>query len=238
MRCTEEGRIRHLHLGSGSLCIQGSIDLDKPTRLVHEYTEQMMAVLLFVDPQDVPDLHAMQLGLGAGSLTRFCTQKLGVRATVIEIDPEVVQACQRWFGLAGEHPLLRIVLADAATEIQQPQWWGMVDVLHVDVYDHDAARPVLDDAPFYAHCRRMLSPKGCMAVNVFGESSHVEGTIERIAHSFGNAALWKFPTTRYGNTVVLAQYTPTHPGGEDRASAIQARWGLPARRWLRALRRI
>jgi spermidine synthase len=31
-------------------------------------------------------------------------------------------------------------------EIRDPKWWGSVDALQVDLYDHDAAAPVLDSA--------------------------------------------------------------------------------------------
>jgi spermidine synthase len=49
---------------------------------------------------------------------------------------------------------LRVVLADAAKEIRDPMWLGTVDALQVDLYDHEAAAPVLDSADFYADCRR------------------------------------------------------------------------------------
>ena len=64
---SDEGPIRHLHLGSE--WVQGSMLMDAPTVLVHEYIQRMMAWLLFVDPATVPKLQALQLGLGAASLT-------------------------------------------------------------------------------------------------------------------------------------------------------------------------
>ena len=36
---------------------------------------------------------------------------------------------------------------------------GSVDVLHVDLYDHEAAAPVLDDEAFYARLPRGCWPK-------------------------------------------------------------------------------
>ena len=66
---SEEGPVRHLHLGSE--WIQGSMLLDDPHVLVHEYIQRMMAGLLFVDPASVKQRQALQLGLGAASLTKF-----------------------------------------------------------------------------------------------------------------------------------------------------------------------
>ena len=133
----------------------------------------------------------------------------------------------------------RVVLADAALEIQKPEWHGTVDALAVDLYDHDAAAPVLDSADFYADCRALLTEDGCLTVNLFGRSSSYERSLDKLAEAFGDDALWAFKATREGNTVVLAQRTPTRPKRAEllaRAEVIQERWGLPATKWLRVFK--
>ena len=60
-----------------------------------------------------------------------------------------------------------------------------------------------------------------------------------VASVFGEDALWAFKPTREGNTVVLAQRTPTRfKRGEqaERCADVQERWGLPTARWVRGLR--
>ena len=134
---------------------------------------------------------------------------------------------------------MRVVLADAALEIQNPQWWGTVDALQVDLYDHEAATPVLDSLPFYSNCRRLLTEDGCMTVNLFGRSSSYQRSVEKISAAFGANAVWAFKPTRAGNTVVLAQRTPSRPNRStwnERAELIQTRWGLPAKQWARVLK--
>ena len=74
---SDEGPIRHLHLDS--IWIQGSMSIDAPQILVHQYVQRMMAWLLFVEPASVPGRQAMQLGLGAGSLTKFCGKELRMK---------------------------------------------------------------------------------------------------------------------------------------------------------------
>ena len=64
------GDVRYLHLGTE--WVQGSMKLDAPFEIELEYVQRMMAWLLFADPAEVSKRHAMQLGLGAGSLTKFC----------------------------------------------------------------------------------------------------------------------------------------------------------------------
>jgi len=66
---------------------------------------------------------------------------------------------------------MQVVLADASEEIKQAKWLGAVDALQVDLYDEEAAAPVLDSAEFYADCRATLTEEGCMTVNLFGRSS-------------------------------------------------------------------
>ena len=234
---SDQGSLRHLHLGTE--WIQGSMNLDRPTILVHEYSQRMMAWLLFVEPAGVPKLAAMQLGLGAGSLTKFCHKELRMKTTAIELNPQVLTACRGWFKLPAENARLQVVLADAALEIQNPKWWGAVDALQVDLYDCQAAAPVQDSLPFYAHCRRLLTPEGCMTVNLFGRASSFARTLEKISAAFGAGAVWAFKPTREGNTVVLAQRTSTRPKREvltARAQTIQTQWGLPAVKWVRVFK--
>ena len=231
------GDVRYLHLGTE--WVQGSMKLDAPFEIELEYVQRMMAWLLFVEAASVRGRHAMQLGLGAASLTKFCRKTLGMRTTAIELNPQVVAACRCWFKLPADDARLQVVVADASTEIRKPQWQGTVDSLQVDLYDHEAAAPVLDSEAFYADCRALLTDDGCMTVNLFGRSSSYERSLEKIAAAFGEDALWAFRPTREGNTVVLAQRTPSRPKRPvlaDRAQSIQTRWGLPAPKWLRVFK--
>ncbi|MDM0075815.1 spermidine synthase [Variovorax sp. J2P1-59] len=231
------GDVRYLHLGTE--WVQGSMKLDAPFEIELEYVQRMMAWLLFVDAASVPKRHAMQLGLGAASLTKFCRKTLRMRTTAIELNPQVVAACRGWFKLPADDGKLQVVVADAAAEIRKAQWLGTVDALQVDLYDHEAAAPVLDSEDFYADCRALLTDDGCMTVNLFGRSSSYERSLEKISAAFGEEAVWAFKPTREGNTVVVGQRTasrPKRPALADRAQTIQTRWGLPAPKWLRVFK--
>ena len=235
---SEEGPIRHLHLGSE--WIQGSMLLDAPTVLVHEYIQRMMAWMLFIDPSTVGQRQALQLGLGAGSLTKFCHKVLRMKnTTAIELNPQVLHACRGWFHLPADNTRMQVVLADASQEIKTPRWLGAVDALQVDLYDEEAAAPVLDSAEFYADCRNTLTEDGCMTVNLFGRTSSFKGSVDKIAEAFGMDAVWAFKATREGNTVVLAQRTATRPSRNvltERADTIASEWGLPADKWARVFK--
>ena len=232
---SEEGPVRHLHLGSE--WIQGSMLLDAPYVLVHEYIQRMMAGLMFMDPASVVQRQAVQLGLGAASLTKFCHKVLRMKnTTAIELNPQVLHACKGWFNLPADNPRMQVVLADASLEIKKPRWQGAVDLLHVDLYDEEAAAPVLDSVDFYADCRGTLNDEGCMTVNLFGRSSSFQRSVDKIAEAFGRDAIWAFKSTREGNTVVMAQRIASRPNRNvmlERAEIIGREWGLPADKWVR-----
>jgi len=236
---SEHGDIRYLHLGTE--WVQGSMQLDAPYDIHLEYVQRMMVWLLFVDATSVRSRHAMQLGLGAGTLTKFCRKRLLMKTTAIEINPQVVAACRLWFRLPADDERLSVVLGDAAEVASHPHWRGQIDALQVDLSDHEAAAPVLDDEAFYRGCRELLTDDGLMTVNLFGRDASFDASVARMRAAFGSDALWAFGPTREGNTIVLAQREAAAPPRAtllERAAAIESRWRLPARKWLRSFRRL
>jgi spermidine synthase len=162
-----------------------------------------------------------------------------MKTTAIELNPQVIAACRLWFKLPADDSRLLVVLGDAAEVAAYDDWRGNVDALQVDLYDQEAAAPVLDSEAFYADCRALLTDDGCMTVNLFGRSSSFARSLRKIAAAFGPDSVWAFRPTREGNTVVLALRTPAQPTRAllaERAETVETRWGLPARKWLRVLK--
>jgi spermidine synthase len=231
------GDVRYLHLGS--IWVQGSMLLDAPYEIELEYVQRMMAGLLFLQLDELKQKQALQLGLGSAALTKFCYKKLRMKTVAVEINPQVIQACRDWFKLPRDDLRLQVIEADAASEIKKPRHAASADLLHVDLYDHEAAGPVLDSADFYADCRELLSEGGAMTVNLFGRDSSFTQSLQNIIHAFGAGAVWAFRPTREGNTVVLAQRQASRPDRSAllrQADEIQLRWGLPAKKWLRSFK--
>ena len=229
------GDMRFLHLGSPT--VQGSMRLSKPYDIHLEYVQRMMGWLLFVDLDQVHQLHAMQLGLGAASLTKFCYQHLGMHTTAIELNPHVIETCRLWFNLPENDARLQVILGDAAEIASSVAWQWKIDALQVDLSDQDAEFPSLDSEAFYTDCRQLLTDDGCMTVNLFGSRANIQSSIQKIAHAFGNDALWAFKPSK-ANTIVIALRTPRklHPNAlSTQAHAIEARWPLQAKKWIKAL---
>jgi spermidine synthase len=234
---SEHDGVRYLHLGTP--WVQGAMRLARPQRVELDYVQRMLASLLWIAQADIGRGRAVQLGLGAGTITRFTLKALRMRTTVVELNPAVVAACHAMFRLPQRDPGLDVVVADAAAWLRGAPLQREVQLLHVDLYDQEAAAPVLDDVDFYAGCRALLAPGGVMAVNLFGRAASFERSADRIASVFGAAQVWRLRATREGNTIVVAGRDVVVPGREEllaRAANIEAlfgRLGLPARKWLR-----
>jgi spermidine synthase len=229
--------VRYLHLGTP--WVQGAMRIRKPRQIELEYVQRMMAWMLWRPSEALTEGHAVQLGLGAAAITRFTHQVLRMRTTAVELNPSVITACRLWFHLPADDERLEVLQADAGAWVADERRLQSVDVLCVDLYDHDAAAPVLDDERFYAACRGVLAPGGLMTVNLFGRDASFERSAALIAAAFGTDQVWQLAPTREGNTVVVAARGVMVPDRETltaRAEAIQARFGLPARKWLRLVR--
>ncbi len=230
------GDMRFLHLGTPA--VQGSMKISKPFEIHLDYVQRMMGWLLLVNLDQVKHLHAMQFGLGAAALTKFCYRHLGMQTTAVELNPQVIATCKRWFSLPEDDAKLQVVQGDAAEAVGREQWREKVDALQVALYDQDAARPVLDSEDFYRNCRNLLTDTGCMSVNLFGHASSYSESLEKITAAFGHDAVWAFKPTPAGNAIVLAFRTP-HTWDKNalasQAKQIEARWPLPATKWLKTL---
>jgi spermidine synthase len=229
--------VRYLHLGTP--WVQGAMRTARPLDLELEYIQRMMAWMLLRPLGEATRGHAVQLGLGAGSISRYCHGRLRMRTTVVEINPTVIDACRLWFRLPADSTRFTAVEADAADYVADPARAGSAQALCVDLYDHQAASPVLDGAAFYADCHRLLADGGAVSVNLFGRDASFARSAERVAAAFGEASVRTLRPTREGNTVVIAVKgapVPARTVLAERAEAIAERHGLPAVKWLRMLR--
>ena len=152
----EENGLRTLHLGD-TPWVQGAMLLREPRTIVLEYVQRMMAWMLWRDCSELARGHAVQLGLGAGAITRFCHQVLRMEhITAVELNPAVIAACRHGFRLPADDVRLRVIECDADAWVTDDDHLQSAQVLNVDLYDHEAAAPVLDSERFYAGCRGVL----------------------------------------------------------------------------------
>jgi spermidine synthase len=139
--------------------------------------------------------------------------------------------------LPDDDARLTVVNDDAKDFIAQPKQRGRADWLQVDLYDKHARGPVYDDVAFYRVCRAALSRPGVACFNLFGR--RFDPSFEHICAAFDDRAL-ALPEVDEGNRIVLAFNGPRLVAPMTallaRAAELEARWRLPARRWVAGLR--
>jgi spermidine synthase len=230
---SEAGGVRYLHFGTE--WVQGAMRIARPFDLELEYQQQMMSPLLLLPrPRRI-----LQLGLGAAALTKYCHRHLaGARILVVELEPAVIAVARQWFALPPDDERLTVACTDALDFLHRPAQRASADWLQVDLYDAQARGPVYDDPAFYVACRHALREPGIAAFNLFGR--RCRPSLDAIAQAFDGRVL-VLPAALAGNRIALAAVgEPLQVGpGElrDRARAIEADPGLPARRWIKGIGR-
>jgi spermidine synthase len=174
---SEEGGVRSLHLGGDA--IQSSIRLDRPDELALDYTQAMMAFLLFLPlPREV-----LMIGLGGGSMARYIHQRMpGARTTVVEINPKVLAAARSMFHFPADDARLQVEIADGADYVREHA--ESADVLLVDGFDDGKQPAALCAQAFYDAAYATLRPGGVMVVNFMAEESKLDVYLRRIEQSF------------------------------------------------------
>ncbi|MDB5970794.1 MAG: spermidine synthase-like protein [Hydrocarboniphaga sp.] len=180
---------------------QSRMSLRSPDTLSLDYTRRMMACLLF---QPAP-MHVEIVGLGGGSLTKFCYYELPhTRVTTIEVDDKVI-GMSHLFRVPAPCARLSIVHADAAEYFQNRAQTRAhsADVVLVDGCDVHGIAPALATEGFYRSVRDRLRPDGVMVVNLVGANSIKDAAQRSIAKVFEDQFLLMNAVVG-GNRIALA----------------------------------
>ena len=220
----DTGGSKSLHFTHGEL--QSVMLTDEPTRLALDYTRTMMGFLLF----NPAPAHIGMIGLGGGSLVKFCHRHLsGSRMTVLEINPHVI-ALRKEFQVPDDDARLTVLAADGALFLQTET--PAFDVLLVDGFDHDGQPAALCSQRFYEDCCAALAPDGLLVVNLHYQHPDYPLLVERIGRSFGGNAV-EILVEEKTNAIALASKGPAI---SPRALSLQrslAALGEEARRQLK-----
>ena len=163
--------------------IQSSMRIDAPDALDLEYTQHMMAFVLF----HTNVRHLLLLGLGGGSLAKFCRRRLpSVTVTAVEADPRVV-LFRELFGLAPDDANFTTQVADAFDHVATTR--DEFDVILVDAFDGGGIAPTVDSEDFYRLARHRLTAKGVLVANLAGEPTERRTHFERLRQAFGDTLL-------------------------------------------------
>lgn len=230
--------VRYLHLGSE--WIQGAMRLNSPNSIELEYAEQMMGWLLFLEPSI--NFEVLQLGLGTGTLSKFCHHlNNDIQVSAVEINPAVIVASKVMFDLPIESDRMTVIQDDALAYVKNSKNYKTKDVIQVDLYDGSASGPALSSLDFYKGCANTLKDTGVLTVNLFGRHSSFKENINNICEAFEDRVLL-FPEVHDCNVVAIAFKGPSLKVSwkhlNARANDITKRWGLPASKWVRGIKKV
>ena len=205
--------------------VQSAMLINKPNALELAYTRKMMSFVLFEpQPHDI-----LMLGLGGGSLAKFCHEHLPeTNITVVEINPDVV-AFRNEFKIPPDSERFRIVVGDAADYVAAGR--QRFDVIVTDAFDRDGFATSVCNQAFYRNLQRSLTAKGLLVGNMTGRDEEKMVHLKMLGEVFGERTL-AIPVGSNGNDnhVVMAfnepAFEPCWPVVRNQAERLSETLGL------------
>jgi len=214
--------------------VQSTMYTRDPIRLEFAYTQKMMSFMLFQHETR----NILMLGLGGGSLAKFCYSHLQeCQIRVVEIDPYVI-GFRDQFHIPEDNERFSVIHDDATHYIGncpiQP------DVIMMDAFDRHGFSASIDDQRFYRKARSVLSPNGILVANLAGSQTERLTHLNWIREAFEDHLLI-LQIEDDGNHVVVAfrdrMYEPEWRQIEKQAKQLQNRFCMNFPRMAQKLER-
>jgi len=228
----DDGRVRRLYFGLAY--VQSEMSIGQPIELNFAYTRKMMGFLLFVPRPR----HVVIVGLGGGSLTRFCHRQLPrARITTVEIDPAVI-AFGDLFMLPAADARHDLVQADAVDYFRGTG--DRLDVVLLDGCDSQGMAPAFCNAAFLGSVRERLKARGVLVINLVGSTAAMRAMLDIAVQVFAGRLIVQ--NVGEGGTKVVyafrdAAFVPDWDHLQRQARALERRHGLDFPALVRKLRR-
>jgi spermidine synthase len=191
----DQGLRRFLHFDLDA--VQSAMHLEHPDRLSLAYTRKMMAFLLF----NGSPARILLLGLGGGSLAKFCYRHLPrASITAVEVNSDVI-TLREAFRIPLDDERFRVIHANGADYVAHLR--RSKDVILADACNRVGVAPELDAIEFYQDAYRCLSRGGVFVTNLCSDIDGCTAHLAKIRAVFGDE-LMTLRVRRYGNVVVFA----------------------------------
>lgn len=216
---------------------QSHVDLEDPTRVVHEYLRRMATVLDVCWPAGQP-IRVAHLGGGALTLPRYVqATRPGSAQLVIEIERELPTLVTTALPLP-EGTDLEVVIGDAREQLAALEG-RRFEAIVLDVFSGSESPAHLTTCEFYAEALEHLEPEGMLLVNVGDDAGQRFLTaqvreLEQATASAGLPGVWTLTDATLlarpadGNMVLLAGGALASPAVADWADAWRAAGPHPA----------
>lgn len=217
----DDGEWRFLHFDQR--LVQSAMRVAAPNALDVRYTQKMMSFLLF---QPRPR-RIVLIGLGGGSLVKFCHYRLpAAHLVVLENNPDVI-ALRDAFWLPPDGPGLQVLEADGAEYLAGAA--KGIDALLVDAFDKSGFAPSLAGPEFFEQAKAKLAGNGVLVVNLAGDNERYAGLIATAMQVFDDQVV-VLPVPQDDNQVLLAfkdaSFEPNWRRLRNRARELRAKYGL------------
>jgi len=228
----DEGNMRSLHFDQRMM--QSAMWIDAPNELAFGYTKAMMGFLLVKDEPK----HILMIGLGGGSLAKYCHRHLSdTRTTVVEIDANVI-ALRDQFLIPRDDERLKIVHMDAVKFVEQST--ETYDVILLDGFDADGLVSDLLGDEFIHSCHQKLDQDGILVANIWGKSKTLISAVSRMSHIFNDPVWWCHSSDSY-NLLTFAfksDCNTFHENLQEKAKALDSLYKLELPHLANRVRRI
>jgi len=167
------------------------------------------------------------IGLGGGSLIKFCHRRLpGTHLTAVELDPHVI-AFRDIFMVPPDDERLAIVEGDGAEFLSRTD--KGIDILLVDAFDKTGFAPALANREFFENAYAKLAGNGILVINLAGDKESYAGLIGEAMQAFDDQVI-VVSVPEDGNHVLYAfkerNFDPRWRWLHNFAKELRARFGL------------
>jgi spermidine synthase len=154
------------------------VDLVDPDALPVPYTRLISAALLY--PETIQRI--LMIGLGAGSISTYLGRAMpDVQIGVVELDPGVIAAGRKYFGLR-ENDKVRFIESDGRLYLNRNK--TRYDLILLDAYRELGVPFHLLTREFYALVKERLAPGGAVASNITGNTKLYLSTLATLRAVF------------------------------------------------------
>jgi spermidine synthase len=191
----DDGTVRTLVFDDPDGGVQSAMRVDRPGALELEYVRYALVGLTLVG--EAP--RVLMIGLGGGSFSGFVHRNLpGAQVTVVEINPVVVKAAKKLFGVV-EDARHRIVTGDGRAFLEASA--DLYDLVFVDAYSGDGIPDALRGPAFLSLVRRHVGAGGIAVFNLALDRREERRFAAEVADAFGQLVCLRTPVD--GNLLVI-----------------------------------
>ncbi|MGO4529254.1 spermidine synthase [Paenibacillus sp. 2TAF8] len=174
----EKGHFRVLQFSNDA--VQGAMDLEEPSRIVLEYPRAMLHLMEQNDPHFN---RVFVVGQGIGTIPSYLSDR---QVKVAELDAEVVEISQHFFGYKGSP-----VLIGDGRELLEREQAGTYDYIVIDAFTAAGTPEQFTNRSFFSMVKDKLDAEGAVLLNVFGRSGN-----DQLVNALYTTLGTEFPYTR------------------------------------------